>query len=472
MGGLIAVVVTAAVFPVPAVANGRQATPAARNASRAAVRILAPKSGGVVNTPTVVAVKLRIWTRHLVSLQMTLNDKPVPISKKSVHILREGNAFIWTGKLNKVRLSTGANRLTVSIRGRNGVQRRATVTFRGPELLGRTGLDVTGTTVTDGSVELSNAHFVDNGSHCCDGWEPLSFALTVPPGSRDAWHVRGAAPDFYIEYQILKPDGSPSGYWIYAYFQDPLVGGNSATCAVTDTDSTLPKPHTAIAAPYSCLWSNPHGYNPSPILTIQAATIIQNEKTAETTAYNACKGASPHCVFGNVVFSTGRGKTVLVTQCYDKSATDELPCSYGTGKEISESDSISISLAVAVTLAKIVQITVTTTYQKTWTTTYTYTSSATLNLKPGEAGWFTLAPLLQTASGAFFISNAQAGYDGHNYLSQGAKASFTVPEADDPSIVGDTCKIKPGTDPNDLNNCEPNTVTSTPVTGVAIPGPR
>jgi hypothetical protein len=57
---VIVAVLTSGALPAAAVANGRQATPGAHNASGAALRILAPKSGEVVNTATVVAVKLRI----------------------------------------------------------------------------------------------------------------------------------------------------------------------------------------------------------------------------------------------------------------------------------------------------------------------------------------------------------------------------------------------------------------------------
>jgi len=178
------------VLPAGAAASGRRATPASRHHPAAAVRILAPKAGATLRTPATVAVRLRIWTRRPATLRMSLNKKLVPVDTKSVRISRSGNSFIWSGRLTRVRLVSGANTLTPSIRNRRGVRKSATVTFKfkGSGLLGGAipDLDVNGKTMIDGSLQLSNP---DNPSLSCRvGGESSVREVDVDAGAAEVDH--------------------------------------------------------------------------------------------------------------------------------------------------------------------------------------------------------------------------------------------------------------------------------------------
>jgi hypothetical protein len=246
---------------------------------QAALRILTPAAGKRVKTPTSVPVKLWIWTRDAASLRLVLDGKVVTLVRKQVHIYRGRGGYIWSETLRMVRIVRGSNILTASIRNRRGLRVTATVRFRGPILLrGKDDLDVTGTTVVR-NLQLYNAsdpvtNLDDTLPESFTHWKevvPMANLVTT----RDDWHVSAASPKFTLGYQIHDQAGTPTGYWLYAVFFVPLFGPNEALCTITTSATNpytlgaqAPPKGASSGLPFNCAWSNIHGWNPSPVLTV------------------------------------------------------------------------------------------------------------------------------------------------------------------------------------------------------------
>lgn len=203
------------------------------------------------------------------------------------------------------------------------------------------------------------------------------------------------------------------------------------------------------------------------MLTVKYATIIGDKPTADNLAVKNCGINSAHCIFGSITISAGRGPAVLKGNPCVNASQFPGSCSYGQGKTIGETDTLSVSVSaqVELQLSMLVKLGVQVTfgYSHTWETSYTYNSNFAFDLPSGYAGWFTIAPPNQTASGAFFVSSTK----NDQYQSQGAQASFTVP-IEGAVIVAHSCILKPNTDPNDLmcqsaiTSLPPFTITGTP----------
>ncbi|MGI8506717.1 MAG: hypothetical protein ACR2MK_07935 [Solirubrobacteraceae bacterium] len=246
-----------------------------------AILILAPGAGKLVKTTTRVRVTLRLWTGNVASLGFALNRKDIPINRRQVRIYRARGGFIWSGSLTRVRLSSGKNTLVASIRNRRGIRVTATRTFMGPRLLGGSyDLDVTGTTVVK-TPTLLRLWSADDPASNNDETPFLGAYDEVVPMARvvtgtDPWHISDAVPFFNIDYQVQRPNGVWTGLWLHAYFEDALLSPNQYGCVVTKSPynpwGQAPVKPPPMAKPFFCNWTNVHGYNPSPILSVGASS--------------------------------------------------------------------------------------------------------------------------------------------------------------------------------------------------------
>lgn len=261
------------------------------------------------------------------------------------------------------------------------------------------------TFVAKQGIALRDGYF-----HGTDDWSGAAgFKPAAAPAKEKSLLVNGVQPGYLLTYQIYDAGNKATGYWLGAKFFSPSAGVNRGSCYVYQGDPMQDAP-LAKTSPYTCDFSNIRGMDPNPVITVDEVTVVTNKQLAKNLLDTYCttETAADSCAFVDFGYGTELQSPAAPSGSSVTNNTNETnDLTLKMASEVQTSDSVGVGVASQASFFDIWTETISATYNHTWTKTQSWSESVQVPVSPGYTAYLMFAPLLQTSTGTWVVTDNQ-----------------------------------------------------------------